>query len=104
MKRAAPAVTYVALAAMGAVSGVAWWRDRRFAADHPPPGRFYGAPGAALHGVERPGAQSEGSTVVVHGNPGTCLDFTAVIDACRAARAIGIDRPGHGWSERLAST
>lgn len=102
MKRAALVVTCLVLAAIGAVSGVAWWRDRRFTADHPPPGRFYGAPGAELHGIERPGARPDGPAVIlVHGNPGTCLDFAAVIDALPGdVRAVAIDRPGHGWSGR----
>jgi len=61
------------------------------------PGRFADIDGRRVHHVEWPG---EGPPVVLlHGMPGTHLDFTGVVAALPGRHIIAVDRPGYGWSE-----
>jgi len=66
----------------------------------PPKGHFTAVSGGRLHWMER----GEGPPVVmIHGLGGNLHNFTyAMMDRLAAAgyRAIAIDRPGCGWSER----
>jgi len=66
----------------------------------PPSGVFVDAGGVRVHALDR----GTGSPVVMlHGADGTHLDFSGeVLEAvARTHRAIVIDRPGHGYSDRL---
>jgi pimeloyl-ACP methyl ester carboxylesterase len=96
------AVDLLVLAALGAAGSavIVNRQAKRAEADYPPQGRFVTARGVRLHYVER----GHGSPVVfVHGN-GTMLEdmlISGVVDqAARRYRAIAIDRPGFGHSER----
>lgn len=74
---------------------VATSAERRY----PPIGRMVDADGVKLHVLER----GQGVPVVfLHGASGNLRDWTAsVFDAVTTKhRAIAVDRPGHGWSER----
>ncbi len=62
----------------------------------PPPGDFAEVAGRRIHYVERPG--TEPAVVLLHGMPGTHLDYERVVPQLGAARVIAIDRPGYGWS------
>ena len=63
----------------------------------PPPGRFAAVADRRIHYVERPG---DGPPVLLlHGMPGTHLDFAGVMAALPNRRIVAIDRPGYGWSE-----
>jgi pimeloyl-ACP methyl ester carboxylesterase len=72
-------------------------------ADYPPLGRFVTVDGLRVHAVET----GEGPPVVlIHGASGNLRDFTfGVTDRIAAAgfRAIAMDRPGFGYSDRPAA-
>ncbi|WP_203292134.1 alpha/beta fold hydrolase [Maricaulis parjimensis] len=82
----------------------AWWFTRSVAkkveASLPPKGQFTDVPGGRIHWIEK----GEGHPVVmIHGLAGSHANFTyAMLDklAEKGYRAIAIDRPGCGWSER----
>lgn len=79
------------------------WHVRTFETRYPPPGRFITANGIRMHYVEK----GEGRPVVlIHGGMGSVYDFTlSVFDqVSRQHRAVAIDRPGHGYSQRPAAT
>jgi len=93
---AALLLVVVGLAALG---GRAYFAERRFVRDHPGPGRFVTVGGARVHYVDRIGG--EPAVLMLHGNPGTALDFLRVMDRMAPEhRTLAIDRPGYGWSER----
>jgi pimeloyl-ACP methyl ester carboxylesterase len=90
---------------VAAVTVLAAWRFSavvagKAAAAIPPAGRFTEVPGGRLHWTEK----GEGPAVVmIHGLAGNLHNFTyGMLDRLAAAgyRAIAIDRPGCGWSER----
>jgi pimeloyl-ACP methyl ester carboxylesterase len=64
----------------------------------PPAGRFAAVAGSRMiHYLERAG---DGIPIVLlHGMPGTHLDFERVIAGLPGAHTIAIDRPGYGWSQ-----
>jgi pimeloyl-ACP methyl ester carboxylesterase len=87
----------IPLAAVTGLFAYSWWRERGFVGDHPRPGKMYGA----AHAVESLGA--EPTVIFLHGNPGTCLDFTPVMEKLSPkVRSYAFDRPGYGWSDRPA--
>jgi len=66
---------------------------------HPPAGRFVDAGGIKLHVLD---AGTGVPVVLIHGASGTLNDWRASVfdDLAHSFRAIAIDRPGHGHSER----
>src|SRR5229473_4253645 len=72
----------------------------RVAHDHPQAkSKFVNVEGANLHFVIK-GAGSP--VVLLHGNPGSCQDWSRLYGPLAAARyqAFAFDRPGHGHSDR----
>lgn len=71
---------------------------------YPPRGAFVAVEGGRLHYRERgPDGQSRGTVVLVHGASSNHADLLATLGPeLSHYRVIAIDRPGHGWSERLA--
>lgn len=71
---------------------------------HPPQGRFVAVPGGKLHLVDTgepyPGAPA---ILLVHGASSHHADLLSALGPRMkaGARLIAVDRPGHGWSERL---
>jgi pimeloyl-ACP methyl ester carboxylesterase len=68
--------------------------------------RVVAAPGApAIHLVERaPSAPERGAVLLVHGASGNLADMDVALSSRLTAqgfRVFAVDRPGHGWSERL---
>jgi pimeloyl-ACP methyl ester carboxylesterase len=65
-----------------------------------------GPGGAAVHVVERSArAPERGAVLVVHGASGNFADMDAALGERLSAlgfRVFAVDRPGHGWSDRLA--
>lgn len=101
MKIVAGVTAVLALAAL-ASAAVVLARERDFARDRPPPGRVIEVGGARVHAVERGAAGP--AVVLLHGNPGTALDFEGVQDRLAADhRTVALDRPGYGWSDRPSS-
>ena len=80
----------------------------RIEARYPPVGeRVVAAPGGGvIHLVERPPRAAErGAVLLVHGASGNFADMdVALSDRLTAVgfRVFAVDRPGHGWSDRLA--
>lgn len=73
------------------------------AAAYLPKGGFLTVPGGRLHYVERkPDGQARGTVVLVHGASSNHADLLATLGPeLRTYRIIALDRPGHGWSDRL---
>jgi len=69
---------------------------------YPPAGKFINAHGIRLHYVEKGSGRP---LVFIHGSYGSLNDFTLSLfeRASQKYRAIAIDRPGHGYSERPSS-
>jgi pimeloyl-ACP methyl ester carboxylesterase len=65
-----------------------------------------GPRGAAVHVVERaPSRPERGAVLLVHGASGNFADLDVALGERLAAldfRVFAVDRPGHGWSDRLA--
>ncbi|MCO4055740.1 MAG: alpha/beta hydrolase [Bosea sp.] len=96
------------LGLVGLVAAGNWaatWRVAAAAeARHPPQGRFVTVPGGRMHlmdtGEPWPGAPV---IVLIHGASSLHADLLSVLGPRlkAQARVIAIDRPGHGWSDRL---
>jgi pimeloyl-ACP methyl ester carboxylesterase len=72
---------------------------------YPPLGDFVKVAGTRLHYVDSaPGRTDIPAVVMLHGNPGTVHSFAPAIPDLLgdSFRAVAVDRPGHGYSERLA--
>lgn len=70
---------------------------------HPPKGSFLTLPGGRLHYVERkPVGEVRGTVVLVHGASSDHADLLATLGPeLGHYRVIALDRPGHGWSDRI---
>jgi pimeloyl-ACP methyl ester carboxylesterase len=79
------------------------WLGRQAAQSHAPRGAFLTVPGGRLHYVDRkPATSSRGTVVLVHGASSSHADVLATLGPELAHyRVIAIDRPGHGWSDRI---
>ncbi|MGX9788626.1 alpha/beta fold hydrolase [Mycobacterium sp. MMS18-G62] len=63
----------------------------------PADGTYISLHGKEIHYSDQPG---QGVPVVmIHGLPGTHLDFEPVVRQLQGRRVIAIDRPGYGWSK-----
>lgn len=86
------------------LAGFAWTRAliARAENEFPPSGSFVEVDGARVHYVEK---GSGVPIVLLHGVYGGVEDWRASIFEAAAARgrAIAIDRPGHGYSERASA-
>jgi len=96
----------VAFAGLGALAVVTVIGVARIENLHPRSGRMVAVKGGRLHVVEL-GPQNSADTgppvVLLHGASGNLEDMRLSLGDTLAAsrRVIIIDRPGHGWSERL---
>jgi pimeloyl-ACP methyl ester carboxylesterase len=80
---------------------LAWRIEARF----PPMGRFLEVAGGRLHYIEAgpEGGKALGTVVLLHGASSNVGDPMLALGQRLAARyrVIAIDRPGHGWSDRI---
>lgn len=95
----------VGLLVVGAIATVIIARNVE--ARYPPLGRFVEVGGGRMHYIEA-GPHSgtpKGVIVLLHGASGSSADLMPTIGRRLASdfRVIAIDRPGHGWSDRLGS-
>ena len=78
---------------------------RRIEARYPPAGVRVEVEEGVIHVLERPAKGEErGAVLLVHGASGNASDmFVALADrlASRGFRVLSLDRPGHGWSDRI---
>lgn len=74
------------------------WTWGRLPAEPPAPAnsKYAMADGVNFHYVETPGR--EPAVVMIHGHPGTYLDWAYVQQKLPGRRTIAIDRPGYGYS------
>lgn len=79
------------------------WIASQVARAHPPKGSFFAFPEGRLHYVERkPAGEARGTVVLVHGASSDHADLFATLGPDLGHyRVIALDRPGHGWSDRL---
>jgi pimeloyl-ACP methyl ester carboxylesterase len=93
-----------AIALVLAVGALATWLIARdVEARFPPTGRFVDVVGGRLHVIEA-GPQASGPAIVLlHGASSNAADIVHALGRRLAQRhrVIAIDRPGHGWSDRL---
>lgn len=92
----------VLLFAIGALA--TWVIARRVEAQYPPNGRFVEISGGRLHAVEAGSAEDGRATVVLlHGASGNSADLMSALGPGLASRlrVVALDRPGHGWSDRI---
>ena len=95
------------LALLWLLGGLAtWFITRGIEARYPPLGRFVEVDGGRLHYIEAgpAGAEPRATVVFLHGASGSHADpMMALGDRLSDRyRVIAFDRPGHGWSERIA--
>ena len=101
------ALVGLAVAAVGLLAFTAI-ASRVIEARFPPVGErlTVGPGGAAIHVVERtPSQPGRGAVLLVHGASGNFADLDVALGERLAAlgfRVFAVDRPGHGWSDRLA--
>lgn len=79
------------------------WLGRQAGLNHPPKGTFLALPSGRIHYLERrPVTEARGTVVLVHGASSAHADVLATLGPDLAHyRVIAIDRPGHGWSDRM---
>ncbi len=79
---------------------------RRIEARYPPVGVRVEVDGGVVHVLDRPAEGEErGAVLLIHGASGNASDmFVALADklTSRGLRVLSVDRPGHGWSDRIA--
>jgi len=80
------------------------WLGGQAARRYPPTGSFVPVAGGRLHYREsRPNSESRGTVVLIHGASSDHADLLATLGPDLSHyRVIALDRPGHGWSDRIA--
>ncbi len=90
-----------------AVAGIMFWSEwlgTQAARDYPPRGSFVAVAGGRLHYRESlPAREARGTVVLIHGASSDHADLLATLGPDLGHyRVVAIDRPGHGWSDRIA--
>lgn len=90
-----------------AVAGLALWAEwlgAQVGRRHPPTGSFVAVAGGRLHYREsRPAGDARGTVVLIHGASSNHADLLATLGPeLGHYRIVALDRPGHGWSDRIA--
>ncbi|CAN5276498.1 alpha/beta hydrolase [soil metagenome] len=80
------------------------WLGGQAARRYPPTGSFVPVAGGRLHYREsRPSSESRGTVVLIHGASSDHADLLATLGPDLSHyRVVALDRPGHGWSDRIA--
>ena len=78
------------------------WQVMKLEARFPPVGTFVEADGRKIHLVDKPGPADRLPALFIHGASGNLLDQMHAFDdnLNGERRALFVDRPGHGYSER----
>lgn len=95
----------VVVAALGMAAVVEQIEINKIERVHPPTGRFIKVDGGRLHLVEL-GRGNEPAVVLLHGASANLEDMRLSLGDRLSAQyhVILIDRPGHGWSDRLGGS
>jgi pimeloyl-ACP methyl ester carboxylesterase len=98
-------VVLTLLVLVGLLGAFTTVETRRISARFPPVGVRVDVAGRSIHVVDRPAdGRERGAVLLVHGASGNSADMVAALgDRLAAAgfRVLGVDRPGHGWSDRI---
>ncbi len=93
------------LCAIGLLGAFTAVETRRIEARYPAGGARVMIGGGAIQALDRPAeGEARGAILLVHGASGNSADlFVALADRLAAAgfRVLSLDRPGHGWSDRI---
>jgi pimeloyl-ACP methyl ester carboxylesterase len=101
----------IALCIVGILVFVSWIGSRmvgaKMASLYPPVGRFLDLQGRKVHVWER-GSNNQApgqSFLLIHGASGNLMEMKAAFDGVLPdhAHVLAVDRPGHGYSERLSA-
>ncbi|KRE09748.1 hypothetical protein ASE63_04270 [Bosea sp. Root381] len=100
-------IRWLFAAAVVAMAGLLFWSEwlgAQAARRYPPLGSFVAVAGGRLHYREsRPATEPRGTVVLIHGASAGHADLLATLGPeLGHYRVIAIDRPGQGWSDRLA--
>ena len=97
------AASLAVILALGAVT--TWLIARRVEARFPPTGRFVNVAGGRVHVLEAGASNAARPAIVLlHGASSNAADLMHALGhaLAREHRVIALDRPGHGWSDRIA--
>jgi len=101
------ALLVAVLAAAAVVATGVHLFSRRIEARFPPVGDLIDIGPGRIHCVDTPAKGSERACVLlVHGASGNYADLDVALAerlSARGFRVLSVDRPGHGWSDRLGS-
>lgn len=90
------------IAALAAFTAV---EARRIEGRYPPTGQRIPVGGGAIHALYHPAEGEErGAVMLVHGASGNAADLFAALAerlSAQGFRVLSLDRPGHGWSDRV---
>src|SRR5215207_151010 len=93
----------VLLVALGA--GLTWIISRAIEVHYPPRGRFVPVAGGRLHVIEAGPTEGSalGTVVLLHGASGSAAEPFSALGGrlSERYRVLAVDRPGHGWSDRI---
>lgn len=82
-----------------------WWTVRRIEAENPPRGLFVDVDGGRIHLVRTdPVGEARADVLLLHGASGNQADMMAALGdrlVARGFRVFAVDRPGHGYSDRI---
>ncbi len=95
----------VVLALLAALSAFTIVVTRRIEARYPATGKRVDVGSGAIHCLDRPAPGPErGAVLLIHGASGNAFDLDGALGERLAGagfRVLSVDRPGHGWSERI---
>lgn len=91
--------SFAAVSFLGALKFYTDLQTRQTEKKYPPQGRFLSISGLRIHSIEKGSGRP---VVFLHGSFGSSYDFTLSIfeEASKNFRAIAVDRPGFGYSQR----
>lgn len=82
-----------------------WWIVRRIEAENPPRGLFVDVDGGRIHVARRdPVGEARADVLLLHGASGNQADMMEALGdrlAAQGFRVFAVDRPGHGYSDRI---
>ena len=90
---------------IGALGALTAAETRRIESRYPPVGARVDIGGGLIHALDRAAEGEErGVVLLVHGASGNASDLFVALSARLSAagfRVLSMDRPGHGWSDRI---
>ena len=95
-----------ALVALAALWAFTFVQTRGIEARYPPVGAKIDVGGGAIHVVDTaPLGGERGAVLLIHGASGNFADLNVALSdrlSAEGFRVLSVDRPGHGWSDRVS--